>query len=389
MAERGVTAGPVGVAYSVEGPSDAQAIVLSNSLGTTTALWDGIAERFAEHFRVIRYDLRGHGDSPTPSGPYSIDDLGQDVLNLVDALGVSQFAFCGTSLGGAVGMWVASREPERVLGLVLAAAAPLFGTPESWRERAAAVRADGLSAISDALIGRWFTEGFRAVRPDVVEAIIAGLGRCDPEGYALCCEALADMDLRDRLAQITAPTLVVGGSNDLVVPPEESLALSEAIVGSSLAVMPGAHLVAIERPEAFTDGVLAHLRDSPYDRGMAVRRQVLGDEYVDHALSRVTPFTASFQELITRYAWGEIWTRPGLDRRMRSAITIAMLAASGHVNELDFHISAALRNGLSEDEISEILLQVAIYSGVPAANLAFGAAQRALEGLRSDDEGAE
>jgi 3-oxoadipate enol-lactonase / 4-carboxymuconolactone decarboxylase len=387
MVERGVTPGRVGVAYTVDGPRDAPALVLSNSLGTTTAMWDGIAQRFAQYFRVVRYDHRGHGGSPTPPGPYSIDDLGQDVLNLADALALDKFAFCGTSLGGAVGIWAASREPERVLSLVLAAAAPSFGSPESYRERAQTVRARGTNAISDALIGRWFTEAFRAARPDVVADIVGGLGRCDAEGYALCCEALADMDLHDRLEQISAPTLVVGGANDPVVPAGVSLAVSEAIAGSTLVVMAGAHLVPVERPLAFTDEALAHLRDAPFRRGMAARRQVLGDEHVERALGRVTPFSEPFQEFITRYAWGEIWSRPGLDRRTRSAITIAMLAATGRADELDFHIPAALRNGLREEEISEILLQVAIYGGVPAANEAFAAAQRALDASRRGDDG--
>ena len=204
------------------------------------------------------------------------------------------------------------------------------------------------------------------------------------EGYAGCCEALAGADLHERLSAIEPPTLVVTGAADPVAPPASGDALASALPVARHVTVPGAHVPSVEYPEPFT-----HARSRPphggdrmsdlHERGTAVRREVLGDEHVDRAAARTTPFTADFQDLITRYAWGEIWTRPGLDRRTRSCITLTALVAGGHEHELALHVRAALRNGLTPDELKEVLLQTAVYCGVPAANSAFAVAQRVLE----------
>lgn len=202
--------------------------------------------------------------------------------------------------------------------------------------------------------------------------------RADPEAYAACCDALAAFDIRAELPGITVPTLLVAGREDPATPPAHLREIADAVPGATLTEIPGAsHLAPAERPEAVLAALRGHFDGYP-KRGMEVRRQVLGDAHVDRAQSRQTPFTARFQDFISRYAWGEIWTDPTLSRRERSMITLTALIAHGHYDELSMHIRAARRNGLTPEDIAAVLLQSAVYCGVPAANSAFAAAQRVL-----------
>jgi 3-oxoadipate enol-lactonase len=244
----------------VAGPADAPPLVLCNSLGTTLALWDAQVPALAERFRVVRYDRRGHGLSPVPPGPYSIDDLGGDVLALLDELGLERVSFCGLSIGGAVGMWLALEAPERLAGLVLCCTRSAFPPPEQWAERAAAVRDGGVAVVAEAALGRWFTERFHAEHPEVVDAFRTMLVETPAEGYAACCEALATFDLGSRLGAIAAPTLIVSGEHDPVAPPESGEALAAAIPGATHTVVEGAaHIANVEQPNAFTAALLTHL----------------------------------------------------------------------------------------------------------------------------------
>jgi 3-oxoadipate enol-lactonase/4-carboxymuconolactone decarboxylase len=394
------TEGAVAVNHILEGPEDAPVLVLSNSLGTTLEMWDAQAPTLRERFRLLRYDGRGHGGSPAPPGPYEIGDLGRDVLALLDTLGIERFSFCGLSLGGMVGMWLASEVPERFERLVLCCTSALFGPPDTYGTRARKVRAEGVGSIAGAVLERWFTPPFRARRPEVVEWAAGMLRGTPAEGYAGCCEAIRDMNLAGRLGSIRAPTLVIAGADDPATPPaSHAVPIRDAIPDARLLVVPqAAHLGNVEQPEAFTRAMLDHLgpvskdglvSNPTSDNGMLVRREVLGDAHVDRVISGTTPFTADFQDLITRYAWGEIWTRPGLDRKTRSCITLTALVALGHLEELKMHVRAALRNGLTQDEIKEVLLQSAIYCGVPAANAAFAAAQSVLADLDAGSHGSQ
>ncbi len=368
------------VSYRVDGPAAAPVLVLANSLGTTWAMWDPQLPALTARFRVVRYDQRGHGATPAPPGPYTIADLGTDVVELLDALGEERASICGLSLGGMVAMWLASHAPDRVDRLVLCCTAPALPPAGQWAERAATVRASGPGGLLDALLGRWFTPGFAGRRPDVAALVAAMLGTTDPEGYAGCCEAIGAMDQTDQLGSIVAPTLVLAGAADPVTPPATALAIHQRVAGSSLVVLPeAAHLANVEQPDRFAAAVVDHLAGAGLDRGRHVRRQVLGDAHVDRSEAATTTFTAPFQELITRYAWGEIWTRPGLDRATRSCITLAMLVALGRLDELGLHVRGARRNGLSPEQIGEVLLHAAVYCGVPAANAAFAVARRVLE----------
>ena len=363
-----------------DGASDAPALLLGPSLGTSLALWDAQVPTLARDFHVVRWDLPGHGGSAADliAAGATVADLGRLVLDLADALGLDRFAYAGVSLGGAVGSWLAAENPERITALALICTSAHFGGAEPWRERAAFVRAKGDQAMAE-LAGsapaRWFTDGFAA--PD---RLIQDQRTADPAAYAACCDALAAFDLRDSLARITAPTLVLAGREDRATPPPHSRELADGIPGSTLIELPGAaHLAPVEQPGAVLDALRTHLLADRHSAGMAVRRAVLGDPHVDRAVARTTDFTADFQDFITRYAWGEIWTRPGLDRRTRSCITLTALVAGGHHNELAMHVRAALRNGLTPDEIKEVLLQSAVYCGVPAANSAFAVADAVLQ----------
>ena len=245
----------------LEGPEDAPVLVMANSLGTTLEMWDDQAHALGEHFRLLRYDHRGHGGSSVPPGPYEIEDLGRDALAMLDGLGIERFSFCGLSIGGMVGMWLASEVPERVEGLVLCCTSALLGPRELWDERIAVARSEGMDALVDGVIERWFTPDFFSRHPRAVEKAARMLRETDPEGYAGCCAAIRDMDLRDRLPSIKSPTLVISGSEDPATPPEHGEFISESIPGAAFEVVPDAsHLANIERPEIVTRAILDHLQ---------------------------------------------------------------------------------------------------------------------------------
>src|ERR687893_1878891 len=257
-----MTAGStVEVHYLLEGSEDAPVLVLSNSLGTTLDMWDEQAPALSERFRLVRYDHRGHGGSPVPPGPYTIEDLGGDVLALLDRLGIERVSFCGLSLGGMVGMWLASEVPRRVERLVLCCTSALLGPPETWERRAQTARKEGVDAIVDAVLERWFTPPFRASRPEILEWGAGMLRGTPAEGYAGCCEAIRDMDLTGRLGTIRAPTLVIAGADDPATPPAgHAEPIRDAIPDARLMVVPqAAHLGNVEQPEAFTRAIFDHL----------------------------------------------------------------------------------------------------------------------------------
>lgn len=247
--------------HRIEGPSDAPAVVFSNSLGASMEMWTPQVPAFSTKFRVLRYDQRGHGASPSPPGPYDFADLGQDVLDLLDQLELERVHFCGLSMGGATGMWLAANAPERIDRLVLLCTTAHFGNPEMWRERAAIVREQGTEVVANAGIERWFTEGFREREPAMMERFRAMIASQSDEGYAECCGALERVDLRDDLPRIAADTLVIAGAQDPSTPPDpHAKLLAERIPSVRLEVLdPAAHLANVERSEAVTDLILDHL----------------------------------------------------------------------------------------------------------------------------------
>jgi 3-oxoadipate enol-lactonase len=237
----------------VDGPAGSPPLLLGSSLGTTTELWRPQLPALTRRYRVVRYDHRGHGGSPVPPGSYGLDDLGSDVLALLDRQGIGRTHVAGVSLGGMVGMWLAAYAPERVDRLVLICTSASLGPPEMWADRARAVRTGGLSSIADTLIGRWFTDEVVRTRPDLVEEARAMLAAVPDAGYAGCCAAIETMDLTPVLGRITAPTLVVAGEDDQATPPAHARRIAVVVPGARLALVPGAaHLASMSHAEAVT-----------------------------------------------------------------------------------------------------------------------------------------
>lgn len=247
--------------HETEGDPERPALLLGGSLGATLAMWDPQVEALSARLRVVRFDHRGHGASPVPPGPYAIDDLGRDVLALLDRLGIARASYCGLSLGGMVGMWLAAHAPERLERLVLICTAARVPQPSAYRERGTLVRRVGTpEAVADAVVARWFTHGFARRHPDVVARHRAMIVATPFEGYAGCCQAIAALDLRDALPTVGAPTLVIAGAEDEALPPEHGRAIAEAIPGARLHVLdPAAHLASVEQAATVTDLIARHL----------------------------------------------------------------------------------------------------------------------------------
>ena len=373
-------------------PSAGPLLLLGTSIGTSAAaLWSASAALLGERFHVVAWDLPGHGRNTEPvSAGFTMAELASGVLALADQVLTDRgepggrLYYAGDSLGGAVGLQALLDAPDRILAAVLLCTGAKIGTAEGWRERAARVRASGTTVVINESAERWFAPGFLERDPNVGGRLLDSLRAADPKAYALACEALADFDVRARLAEIAVPVLAVAGAEDVATQADLLREIADGVQRGALQILDGvAHLAPAEAPEEVAKLIMKHLdAEEPgadrYAAGMQVRRQVLGDAHVDRATSATTDFTRDFQQLITEYAWGSIWTRPGLDRRSRSMITLTALVARGHHEELAMHIRAARRNGLSVNEIKEVLLQTAIYCGVPDANTAFRIAQAAL-----------
>lgn len=367
------------------GPDGAPLLLLGPSLGTTAStLWSRVAAKLATAIRVVAWDLPGHGRCQRTE-PFTIADLSTAVLALADELGTETFSYAGDSVGGCVGLQLMLDAPDRVTSATLLCTGAAIGTPEGWRDRAATVRAQGMESMIAASEQRWFGPGFTRREPGITAALLDALAGVDAESYALVCEALATFDVTDRLYEVVAPVLAVAGEADLPTPPDSLQRIVSGVKAGRLVVLDGVgHLAPAEAPAdvaaliAEHVGVAPHATDDVHLAGMAVRREVLGDAHVDRAVAGTTAFTADFQHMITEYAWGTIWTRPGLDRRSRSMITLTALVARGHHEELVMHLRAARRNGLTNDEIKELLMQTAIYCGVPDANTAFRIAEKVL-----------
>ncbi|MFG2287113.1 4-carboxymuconolactone decarboxylase [Streptomyces sp. NPDC048595] len=412
--------------HRIDGPDDAPVLVLGAALGTTWHMWDRQIPELTRHWRVIRFDLPGHGGSPAHAAP-SIAELADRLVATLDALGVDRFGYAGCNIGGAIGTQLALTRPHRVTSLALVSSSPRYGTADAWRQRGVVIRTNGLDPIARTSPEHWFTQGFAGAQPAIVEWAVQMVRTTDPGCYIAACEALASYDVRSSLGRVGVPTLVVVGSEDQVTPTTDARTLVAGIPDASLALVPGtSHLAPVEQPSAVTELLIRHFstawhdkpgpggqaaigaatpkpqlapppppqappaaiesglaqpeqhRGGTYEAGIKIRREVLGDAHVDRVESAADAFTEDFHDFITRYAWGETWTRPGLDRRTRSIITLTALVARGHQDELALHTRAALRNGLTPTEIKEVLLHTAVYCGVPAANSAFAVAQRVI-----------
>ena len=310
--------------YDLGGAEGAPVVVFSNSIGTTLEMWDPQARALAGRYRVLRYDTRGHGRSPVKPGAIGVETLADDLAGLLDALGIGRAHVVGLSLGGMTAQALAVRRPALVHGLVLMATAAHL--PGNWVERAAAVRAQGMGAIVDAVIGRWFTPGFRA--DPQVAALAARFVANPAEGYAICCGAIEAMDLRPGNAAIAAPTLIVAGAEDPATPPAMAEDIRSRVKQAELVVLPrAAHILNIERADLVNRHLLAFLdgfgtapaaASAAFEAGLANRKAVLGVEHVQRSMAGAGGFAGPWQDFITRMAWGRFGgTRPSRGRRGR------------------------------------------------------------------------
>ncbi|EWT02709.1 3-oxoadipate enol-lactonase [Intrasporangium oryzae NRRL B-24470] len=397
------------------GSADGDLLIVGPSLGTAvTPLWDGCAALLDGDVTVVGWDLPGHGRSPAHDEAFSIPDLASAVVTATRPVREEHRGrtfVAGVSLGGTVALEVAlghAAETGLDAAAVICSGAHI-GSPRDWHERAELVRRAGAPVMVEPSARRWFAPGFLERDPATGTALLTSLQHADSRSYARCCEALAAFDVRDRLGTVGCRILAVAGEADNVTPVALAAEVASGTGGEAVTIPGAAHLAPAERPlevarvlsrflgpgPRLTGGRIdgtpparpiwrPDMTDDPTRSatladGFEVRRAVLGTEHVDAAEARTTDFTAAFQSLITRYAWGEIWTRPGLDRRTRSVITLTALVARGHWEELALHVRAALRNGLRREEIEEVLLQTAIYLGVPSANHAFAIAQQEID----------
>ena len=255
---------PLALAASLEGPAGAPVLVLGNSLGTTGEVWEPQAAALGERFRLLRFEHRGHGGSPSLSGPYTIAELGADVLRLLDGFGVPTASYCGISLGGMIGMWLAAHAPERIGALALCCTSAYLPPAGFWTGRAVQARTAGMGSLAEPVVGRWFTPAFRARDPATVARFVTTVAGLDPQGYAGCCEAIAAMDQRSSLARISARTLVIAGAEDPATPPWHGARIASAVGRSRLRVIRGgSHLANVSQPGEVTAALLAHLTSPP------------------------------------------------------------------------------------------------------------------------------
>jgi 3-oxoadipate enol-lactonase len=250
--------------HTVDGPIDGRALLLGGSLGTTLEMWEPQIAALSGTATLVRFDHRGHGRSPVPAGPYVLDDLGGDVLRLMDDLELERASYCGLSMGGMVGQWLAINAPQRIERVILLCTGSFLPPPDPWLQRAAAVRAaDTTEVVADAVIERWFTEPFAAANPDTIARHRAMIAATDPVGYAACCEAIAAMDLRAGLASVRAPALVISGAQDPSIPPEHGRAIAHAIPGARFELLdPAAHVASVERADTVNELIDEFMREA-------------------------------------------------------------------------------------------------------------------------------
>ncbi len=373
------------VAYRLLGSDVNPLIVLAHPLGMSQAVWDDVIPALLPRYRVLTWDLPGHGASQAVSGTQITPaDLAEEVLALVELAGVQRFHFAGTSIGGVVGQQLIAAHPDRLLSATLTNTGAVIGNPDLWNTRAGRVRQEGLAAMAEEIVPRWFAPATFEASPALKAGWCVQMGRGDDESYAQLCEMLGRDTFTGKLSGKRAKVQLFGGSEDVATPPAVLDVLSAELGGVPLEVFDGVgHVPSVEAPALFAQKLLAVLamdlgdvanQGVPYSTGLETRKQVLGEEHVARSTANANSLDAPFQQMITRLAWGELWSNDDLTRRERSMITTGILAALGR-EELTLHLKTAKRVGLTEAELRQVLMHVAIYGGVPAANHAFALAK--------------
>lgn len=362
--------------YQIEGTPNSPVLVFSNSLGTDLSMWDAVVPLLLPYFRILRYDTRGLGKSEVTSDPYTMAQLGQDVIDLMDELGFEKVHFCGLSMGGQIGQWLGIHHGDRLNKLVLCNTAAKIGTPRAWNDRIQLIQKEGLQAIWAGSQKVWFREAFAQENPVLMSQLERMFLQNKVLGYAHCCGAIRDADFRGDLEKVDTATLVLTGDEDPATTVADAEWMVEKMPNAQLAVLAARHIPSIEQAEAFAETLIDFLvGKTTLEKGMHVRRTVLGDAHVDRASQNINAFNEDFQSFISHYAWGEIWTRPGLTKPNRSLITLAMMIALNRKAEFKMHVKAAIHNGVTVAEIKEVILQSGVYCGLPAANEAYHSAQ--------------
>lgn len=373
------------VAYRLLGADVNPLVVLAHPLGMSQAVWDDVIPALLPRYRVLTWDLPGHGASQAVSGEQITPaDLAAEALALAELAGAERFHFAGTSIGGVVGQQLIAAHSDRLLSATLTNTGAVIGNPELWNTRAGRVRQEGLAAMSEEIVPRWFAPKAFEASPALKAGWCTQMGRGDDESYAQLCEMLGRDTLTGKLAAKQAKVQLFGGSEDMATPPATLEALAAELGDAPLEIFDSVgHVPSVEAPALFAQKLLGVLAPDlgdvanhgvSYATGLETRKQVLGDAHVERSTANANSLDAPFQQMITRLAWGELWSNDDLTRRERSMITTGILAALGR-EELTLHLKTAKRIGLTEAELRQVLMHVAIYGGVPAANHAFALAK--------------
>jgi 3-oxoadipate enol-lactonase / 4-carboxymuconolactone decarboxylase len=370
--------------YKLSGTPNSPVLIFSNSLGSEMMMWDDVVPHLLPYFQVLQYDTRGHGGSINNLGDkgYTVAELAGDVIQLMDELKIAKAYFCGLSMGGLIGQHLGIHHADRFHKIVLSNTGAKIGNDERWNGRIETITQLGMSAIVEDTIDRWFTTPFKEANPAIISRTRAMFLRSNTTGYCHCCCAVRDADFREELQNFSLPALVITGDEDPVTDVAQAEFLASKIPNAKLLIMHARHLSAAELPlEYATSLIHFFIGENNFDKGMHVRRTVLGDAHVDKANEKINNFNGEFQSFITNYAWGEIWTRPGLSKHQRSLITLSMLISLNRASEFKMHVKAALNNGVTVDEIKEVIMHSALYCGLPAANEALHNAEEVFQSL--------
>ncbi|GEK73078.1 MULTISPECIES: alpha/beta fold hydrolase [Halomonas] len=376
------------VAYRLLGAEANPLVILAHPLGMTQAVWDDVLAALLPRYRVLTWDLPGHGASeawPADGGEITPEALAAEALALAEQAGAAHFHFVGTSIGGVIGQQLLKAHAERLLSATLTNTGAVIGNAELWSTRAGRVREEGLAAMAGEIVPRWFAPDLVARVPALDQGWRVQMGRTDDESYARLCEMLGRTDFRGQLKGHGVDVHLLGGSEDMATPPETLQTLAAECGGVPLEVIERiAHVPSVEAPEMVAKRLLTWMaadrsrvgeQGVAYAEGLETRKQVLGEAHVARSTENANSLDAPFQQMITRLAWGELWSNEDLTRAERSMITTGILAALGR-EELELHLKTAKRIGLSEAQLRQVLMHVAVYGGVPAANHAFALAKQ-------------
>lgn len=362
------------VKTSTTGPAGAETLLLLDEPGVGAATWHAVLGPLSEQFRIIR-PVRDFLSVPSAD----VAAIGHAAVEALDAVGCARAHIAGCGFGGVVALWLAIHHPERVSRIAVIGASAKVKNADLWVALAARLRAGDVDHVASELIGGWLTPALRKRDPALVKLLEEAVASTAPAGLADLYEAMANSDLSQDIGRIAAPVLILTGAEDRFVPTSQEELLSTVPNAKAEVISVAAHLVTLEQPAKTVRALLDHFGSAAnLDVGFRSRRVALGDAHVDKTIAAITPFTRSFQDFLTRYCWGEVWTRAGLSRRDRSLATISALVAIGAEHEIPVHVRAGLRHGLKIEEFPELYKQLALYTGLPRAFGALNITQRTL-----------